>query len=254
MPEERSEIARLRRALARRGWLTEADARIAVGGPPERAAQLIHAARPRPRRVGALLVDPEQARLAERRLMSALRRMHRENPLTAGFRVDALVARALAVRDRRPGTHRGAGRLQLDAEPLRRLVEDLAARGRLRAEGRRVSLPDHRPELGSEMRRRADRLLDELRAGGATPPRAAAVARRLGLPEAAIEHLRERGELVALSGEIDYPADVYRRLRDVAARLAAERGAPPSVGEYRTAIGSGRRHAAALLERFAAEA
>jgi hypothetical protein len=252
MPDLNDEPARdrLRNAIERRGWLTEADAWIAAGGPPDRAADLVRRMRPRLRRLGGLLIDPDQARLAERRILSALRRMHREDPLASGFRVDAVLSRALASPDLRPATHRGAGRLHLDHRPLRALVEDMVSRGRLVADGRRIRLSDHRPELGLDMRRRADELLGELRAAGASPPRAAAVARRVGLPEPVLDHLRATGELVAVAPEIDYPDDVYRQLRDAALGFAGEHGRLPSVAEYRSAIGASRRYAAALLERI----
>lgn len=257
MPAERPRVAdpaarRLREALERRGWLTRADAVIAIGGPASAASELLERIRPRPRMVAGLVIDPQQARLAERHLIGALRRMHRADPLAPAFRLDAVVARARAQADadRRPAGHRGAGRLLLDGVPLRALADALVASGRVERDGRRLRLAGREPALGRQMRGRADALLDELRAGGAAPPRAAAVARRLGLPEGVIAHLRTGGELVSLGPEIDYPADVYRRLRETATTFARRRGRPPSVAEYRSLIGASRRYAAALLESF----
>lgn len=245
-------IRRLREALGRRGWLTQADARIAVGGPPDRAAALLAGVRPRLRLAAGLVIDPDQARLAEGRILATLRRMHREDPLSVGFRIDALAVRTQETVDRRPASHRGAGRLLLDVTPLRALVEQMVERGRLARDGRRVRLPGQKPVLGHEMRRRADHLLAELREAGASPPRTAVVARRIGLPEAVVAHLRSGGELVAVAPDIDYPADVYQNLRDAVLAFADEHGRLPSVAEYRGAIRASRRYAAALLERIAA--
>ena len=56
-------------------------------------------------------IDPEQRRLAERLVLAALRRFHREQPLSVDLRVDALVSRVRAAARRRPPPrHRGRRR------------------------------------------------------------------------------------------------------------------------------------------------
>jgi len=55
-------------------------------------------------------MDPGQRRLAERRLVHALQRLHRREPMAADFRVDALVDAARAV-PRAAAGHRGSAEL-----------------------------------------------------------------------------------------------------------------------------------------------
>lgn len=189
---------------------------------------------------------PDQLRLtAERRLLAALGRLHRRDPLVPDVRVDALVAELRSSGASRPASHRGGGPLPLSDGELREVVEDLVARGELLRAGHRVRLPSHVAVLPDAWRDRADALIEALRAESPTPPRADAVARRLGLPDAALDYLRTSGELVALAPGIDYPADVARELLAVARRLAQE--GRLSVAALREEIGGSRRYAAALI-------
>ncbi len=181
-------------------------------------------------------MPPGQRQLAERRLLTALRRLHRREPMAPDIRVDALIG-TLREEAARPG----APALQLSDAELLDVVDELVARGDLASEGRRVRLSGHRPRLGPEMRRRADALLDELAGHGASPPRATVVARRLGVPPGLLDALRRSGELVELAPGIDYPRAVLDALL---ARLAGA----TSVAQARDTLGTSRRYAAALLE------
>jgi hypothetical protein len=130
--------------------------------------------------------DEERQRLAaERRLVAALRRFHRRQPLTHDIRTDALLA---LVREEdaapRPARHRGGQPLLLDDEELRGVLDQLVARGEVERTGRRVRLSGQGPRLDPEMRDRIDRLLAGLREAGYEPPRVDAVAARLGVPPA----------------------------------------------------------------------
>jgi hypothetical protein len=230
--------------VRRRGQLTKAEALLVAGGSPELAGEAVERAASRLAVVGDLLVDRRQARLAERRVLEALRRVHRQEPLVADVRVDALLARLREARsDPRPASHRGAQRLQLDDLALRAVVDAMVADGRLARRGHRVRLTDHHPRLGAVMRQRADELLAELRAAGVSPPRADAVASRLGVPEAVLAYLRSSGELVSVAPEIDYPQDSYAELTVRVRRIPP----PRTVAQVRDAIGGSRRYAAALL-------
>lgn len=191
------------------------------------------------------------ARTAERLVLRALDRLHREQPLAAGFRTDALVARVLAdaAAPRPPSSHRGGTNVQLDAAAVHEIVTELAARGEVERTGRRVSLPGRRPTLDPETRRRADRLLDTLRASGMGPPPVRALARDTGVSEAVVEHLRASGELIAVAADLDYPADTLRGAQVAFATLASTEG-EVRAARFRDVIGAGRRHAVALLEYF----
>jgi hypothetical protein len=189
-------------------------------------------------------IDPEQRRVAERLILAALRRFHREQPLAVDVRIDGLVSRVRAAAGRKPPPrHRGAAPLMLDDADLRRVIDDMAADGRLDRTGRRVGLPGTAPALDPEMADRVTRLLDGLRAAGAAPPRVEALAARLGIPPAVIEQLRTGGQLRRIGPGIDYPADVWSGL---SARLEAMPGAL-SVARVRDELRTSRRHAEAIL-------
>ncbi len=182
-----------------------------------------------------------ERQLAERRLLAALRRFHRREPLAPDLRLDQLLA---LVREpaRRPASHRGARPLTLDDAALRSVIDELVERGEIEREGRRVRLPGRRPLLEGEARRAADALLAELDAAGASPPRAEAIARRLGVAAWIVAALRGGGELMSVAPGIDYSRSMLDRL------LAQLRAAQvSSVAEARDELDTTRRYAAALL-------
>lgn len=196
--------------------------------------------------VGA--IDPEQRRTAERLVLAALRRFHREQPLSVDLRVDALVRRVRAAAVRRPPSrHRGSTPLTLDDADLRRVIDDLVMAGRLVRRGRRIGLPEAEPTLDSEMEARVRRLMEGLRSAGAAPPRVDALAGRLGIPPAVVEQLRAGGMLRQVAPGIDYPADVWSALH---ARVESMRG-ERSVARVRDELRTSRRHAEAILAAVA---
>ena len=195
-----------------------------------------------PEPIGA--IDPEQRRIAERLVLAALRKFHREQPLSADLRIDALVRRVRSAAGRKPPPrHRGAAALTIDDAELRRVIDDMADDGRLSRSGRRIGLPTARPELDPEMAERVDRLMEGLRAAGAEPPRVDGLAARLGIPPAVIDQLRAGGLLRQVAPGIDYPSDVWSALL---ARLEGLSG-PLSVGRVRDELRTSRRHAEAIL-------
>jgi selenocysteine-specific elongation factor len=183
-----------------------------------------------------------ERQLAERRLLTALRRFHRRDPLADGIRTDALVSQ-LREPSARPSSHRGAAPLRLSDAELRNLIDDLVRRGVIERQGHRLRLPGHRPVPSDAALEAGGALLDELRAAGASPPRADAVARRLGIGPWVVDALRRSGELVELAPGIDYPRDVLDALL---ARLRA--AGCETVAEARDELGTSRRYAAALME------
>jgi len=193
-------------------------------------------------------IDPEQRRVAERLILAALRRFHREQPLSVDLRMDALVRRVREASGRKPPPrHRGATPLTLVDADLRRVIEDMADDGRLVRNGRRVGLAGTAPSLDPEMAERVERLLDGLRSAGAAPPRVDGLAARLGITAPVLDQLRAGGVLRQIGPGIDYPADVWSAL---AARMEAMRG-PLSVGRVRDELHTSRRHAEAILAAFA---
>jgi hypothetical protein len=189
-------------------------------------------------------IDPEQRRVAERLVLAALRRFHREQPLAADLRMDSLVARVREAAGRRPPSrHRGSTPLTLDDADLRRVIDDLVAEGRLVRRGRRIGLAEAAPGLDPEMDARVRQLLEGLRSAGAEPPRVDGIADRLGIPPAVIDQLRSAGVLRQIGPGIDYPSDVWSALH---ARVEAMRGGR-SVARVRDELRTSRRHAEAIL-------
>jgi hypothetical protein len=189
-------------------------------------------------------IDPEQRRVAERLVLAALRRFHKEQPLAVDMRMDALVTKVRSAAGRKPPPrHRGATPLTLDEADLRRVIDEMAADGRLARAGRRLRLPEARPGLDPEMGERVDRLLEGLRAAGAEPPRVDGIAARLGITPTVIDQLRASGMLRHIAPGIDYPADVWSAL---VARMESMAGAR-SVARVRDELRTSRRHAEAIL-------
>jgi hypothetical protein len=189
-------------------------------------------------------IDPEQRRIAERLVLAALRKFHREQPLSVDLRVDSLVSRVRSAAGRKPPPrHRGSAPLTLDDSDLRRVIDEMADDGRLTRHGRRVGLPDVAPSLDPEMAERVGRLLEGLRSAGAEPPRVDGLAARLGIPPAILDQLRAGGQLRQVAPGIDYPADVWSALQ---ARIERMKG-PMSVARLRDELHTSRRHAEAIL-------
>lgn len=190
-------------------------------------------------------IDPEQRRVAERLVLSALRRFHREQPLSVDLRMDALVARVRAAAERRPPPrHRGSTPLTLDESDLRRVVDDLVISGRLIRNGRRVGLAGARPALDPQMEDRVARLMEGLQAAGADPPRVDALAGRLGIPPAVLDQLRAGGQLRQVAPGIDYPADVWSTILARVESMSGQR----SIGRVRDELRTSRRHAEAIID------
>ena len=193
-------------------------------------------------------MDPAQRRLAERRLVSAIWRLHRREPMRVDVRTDAVLSELRSdPGERLPAGHRGGGSLRdVSNAELHTVVEALVASGKLLQRGHRVRLPDHTPILlDPEMRDRVGRLMAGLREAGAEPPRVEGVAARMGIPIGVIAQLRSAGELVQVADGIDYPRAVANELRAHLVELA--RDGPLTVSRVRDSLGTSRRHAEALL-------
>jgi len=190
-------------------------------------------------------MDPGQRRLAERRLLTALRRHQRRSPLRRDVRVDTLVAELRAAEPARASWHRGRQPLTLNDADLRGVLEGMVASGTLLREGHRVRLPEPGPALDPIMRERVDLLLETLREAGPMPAPVDRVAARLGIPAALIDHLRAVGDLVLVAPRIDYPRSAWDEISRRLDRLAADH--PLSVRLVRDELGTTRRHAEAIL-------
>jgi hypothetical protein len=194
-------------------------------------------------------IDPGQRRIAERRLLTALRRHQRRSPLRPDLRVDTLVADMRAAEPVRGRGHRGRQPVILVDADLRRVVDEMVATGALLRRGHRVRLPDSGAGLDPIMRGRVDELMATLRSGGVSPPPVDGVAARLGIPAALVDQLRDSGGLVAVGPRIEYPLETWDEITRQLDRLAAERTV--SVGLVRDEFGTTRRRAEAILRHRA---
>jgi hypothetical protein len=193
-------------------------------------------------------IDPADRFLAERRLLSALRRLHRREPLKADIRVDTLVTAVRDAEPSRPSAHRGRRQLRLTDAELRDVVDGLVGSGLLRREGHRVRLAGAPSALDPTMRGRVDELIETLANAGPTPPPAEGIAAGLGIPAAMLDELRASGELVAAGPRIDYPRESWARISATLDRLAD--AGLLSVRAIRDEVDTTWRHAEAILHRY----
>ncbi len=190
-------------------------------------------------------MDPGQRRLAERRLLETLRRLHRREPLRADVRVDRVIAELRSADPARPSAHRGRQPLGLSDVDLRTVVDCMVGEGTLVRHGHRVQLAGRDARLDPEMGRRIDQLLAVLGAAGATPPSAESIAARLGIPAALLDQLRANGDLLQVAPRIDYAPAAWAEISARLDRVAGE--GPLSVGLVRDQLQTTRRHAEAIL-------
>lgn len=196
-------------------------------------------------------MDPVQRRVAERRLLDGLRRLHRREPLRPDVRLDTLIAAARSAHPARSRGHRGSTPLLLDDAALDAVVDGLAADGRIVRDGRRVRLADHRPSLEPAMLARVERLLAGLREAGLEPPRVEGAAARLGIPNGVVEQLRTSGELVTLAPGIDLPRATWLEVGERVDRLTTS--GPLTVARVRDQLRTSRRFAEAVIARRRAD-
>lgn len=193
-------------------------------------------------------MDPSLGRLAERRLLAALDRLHRRDPLRADLRVDSVIAELRAdPAERRPSGHRGSRSLRgVPDQSLLEAIESLVVSGVVERRGHRIRRAGHEAAIADPaMAARVETLLAGLREVGADVPRVEGIAARLGIPPGVLDQMRAAGILVRVSDGIDYPSDALGGLLDRIGALA-ETG-PLTVARVRNGLHASRRTAEALL-------
>jgi hypothetical protein len=194
-------------------------------------------------------VDPALQRLAERRILSALARLHRRDPLRADQRTDAVLAELRAdPAENRPAGHRGSRSLRgVPDQQLLAVIDSLVFGGTIERSGHRIRQPGHAATIRDpEMAARVETLLSGLRAVGVEVPRVEALSARLGIPPGVIQQLRAAGVLVRVADGIDYPSDVLAAVLDRVTAMAAT--GPLNVARVRNELRASRRTAEALLD------
>ena len=166
--------------------------------------------------------------------------------------LDALHVRYPSQPSHPPAKVLGAARLGWSGKPLDRILARLIEKGAIAMRDDEIRRPAFRVHLGERQRGLLDRVLDLIDEGGANPPNAHEIGKRLPAPPQAV------GEILALgedSGEIASLADgvlfTNRGLSRLRERIRNGSGGKPfSLGDMRDSLGTNRRVAVALLERF----
>ena len=137
-------------------------------------------------------------------------------------------------------------RLGQDARTFSRVVGRLLAGGVVREAGPLLALQEHAVSLTPEMQARMDRLVAELRAGGASPAGRGDLEARHGLSSEATQVLIERGDLVEVAPDLVYPRDVLDGIVGEIVGAIRERGSI-SVAGVRDLTGTSRRYSLPIL-------
>ncbi|MEX0790355.1 MAG: SelB C-terminal domain-containing protein, partial [Actinomycetota bacterium] len=132
--------------------------------------------------------------------------------------------------------------LRLDHRFVDELVDELARRKVVVADGAVVRTPDFKPMILAPER---DQILQELTEAGASPPTFAALAEGYGADM--VRALVRSGDLVQVSPDFVYPAGWVEQVKGSLRTLIAETG-PFTVAEFRDLIGTTRKFAVPLLE------
>jgi len=174
----------------------------------------------------------------EARLLDALEAWHAGEPLQPGMPAGAL-------RGRLPAN------VSADASEL--ALARLLTRGAARVDGDLVRLPGHRPTLGPEQEKLAQRILAQAREAGLEPPGLREWAERLGCaPEqlrGLLAHLEREGRLVRAREDLWFDRAAVDALRGRVIAHLREHGRLKTPA-YKALIGTSRRTAVPLMEFF----
>lgn len=174
----------------------------------------------------------------EERLLAALERFHREQPL-------------------QPGMPAGALRGRLPANVPRDVAElalaRLAERGAVRGEQDVVRLAAHEARLDASQEQLAARILAQAREARLEPPALREWCERLGVEVGPLRdllaHLERRGELVRAREDLWFAAEEIAGLRQRVLAHLREHGRL-TTPDYKALIGTSRRTAVPLMELF----
>jgi selenocysteine-specific elongation factor len=171
------------------------------------------------------VLDPEYRRTIAESAVEAVSAHHEAHPLATGIPVHDL-ADALAA----------------DADLVNELLSSWKALAR---DGATVRLATREGAIPPDQRAVADAAIRKLREAGASPPS----LRQVGLAADLAKALERAGELVVVNADIGYPPDVWIDIRRRLVDLISTQG-PVTVAQVREMLGTSRKYAVPLLERF----
>jgi selenocysteine-specific elongation factor len=192
---------------------------------------------------GSLLLAPDAARDLERRVVAALARRQREDPLAPG------VAR---------GVMAGAVPDNVPAPALELALARLVAAGRVATgpAGLRLATPPQDAALADADRAVADAVRAGARSAGLRPPTLDEWAARLGRSRQQLRpllaHLEREGALVRAPGDLWFDRAAVDALRERILAALRESGGLETPA-YKQLIGTTRKHAVPLMELFDSE-
>lgn len=176
--------------------------------------------------LGSYFVDAAYAESLRATAIDLVTRHHEGHPLARGVPADDL-------------------RRELGAQPdlFAALAESWEHAGELVREDAVVRLPHQTPSLPADQRVAADRALEALRASAPSAPG----LRELGVSVELAKALERLGELVLVTPDLAYPADVWTDMQQRIVDVIRSDG-PVTVSRIREVIGTTRKYAVPLLE------
>jgi selenocysteine-specific elongation factor len=149
----------------------------------------------------------------------------------------------------RPGMPREElrSRLGLDSEPFNALLAELERQGMLRREGSAVALAEFEAALDEQSQGQAQALLQEFARNPYAPPSAKQCIEKVG--EEVFRHLLDKGDLIAVSGEVVFARQTYEGMLEAIKARLHERG-EISVAEVRDMFQTSRKYALPLMEHL----
>ncbi len=185
-----------------------------------------------------LLVSSERLRRCRQELVLAVRQYHQANPSSPGIELERL---------------RDSLSFSLDARQLRIVVESLIGDRSLIRNAGRVAFPDHRASVRSQDEALAVKIFDLVREGGMTPPSLKQIEEQAKVPLKKVAEivavLVQRGDLVKVSPELVFSADVLEKIEHRLRRALSD-GGSITAAAFRDLIGASRKYSIPLLDYF----
>jgi selenocysteine-specific elongation factor len=178
-----------------------------------------------------LISRPGWERLSAR-AMAGLREYHAAFPLRSGMPREELRTR-----------------LALDSRVFARVQERLLAEGVIEEFGPLIRSAAHIVRLTDGQIKASEAMLRELRAAGASPPPRESLEATFELSPEVIDALTERGDLVAVAGDLVYDRETLQSIVESVVTAIREQG-PISVAQVRDILGTSRRYALALMSHL----